>query len=53
VALLEVPNLFYAIGYTDASWALRTDLISQYVCRLLTFIARDFENAALRIRIPL
>jgi monooxygenase len=31
----DVPNLAFAIGYTNASWTLRADLISDYVCRLL------------------
>jgi monooxygenase len=30
-----IPNLAAAIGYTNASWTLRADLISEYVCRLL------------------
>jgi cation diffusion facilitator CzcD-associated flavoprotein CzcO len=30
-----IPNLAAAIGYTNASWTLRADLISDYVCRLL------------------
>ncbi len=30
-----VPNLAMAIGYTNASWTLRSDLICRYVCRLL------------------
>ncbi len=31
-----VPNLALALGYTNASWTLKCDLISEYVCRLLT-----------------
>jgi cation diffusion facilitator CzcD-associated flavoprotein CzcO len=31
----EVPNLAYAIGYTNASWTLKCDLACEYVCRLL------------------
>jgi monooxygenase len=31
----DVPNLAFAIGYTNASWTLKCDLTSQYVCRLL------------------
>jgi cation diffusion facilitator CzcD-associated flavoprotein CzcO len=31
----DVPNLAFAIGYTNASWTLKCDLASQYVCRLL------------------
>ena len=30
-----VPNLAVALGYTNASWTLKCDLVSQYVCRLL------------------
>ncbi|MFZ9630244.1 MAG: flavin-containing monooxygenase [Ilumatobacteraceae bacterium] len=30
-----VPNLASAFGYINASWTLRADLISEYVCRLL------------------
>lgn len=30
-----VPNLFLAVGYTNASWTLKCDLTSDYVCRLL------------------
>lgn len=30
-----VPNMALAVGYTNASWTLRSDLISDYVCRLL------------------
>ena len=30
-----VPNLAVAIGYANASWTLKADLTSQYVCRLL------------------
>ena len=31
----DVPNLALAIGYTNASWTLKCDLTSEYVCRLL------------------
>jgi cation diffusion facilitator CzcD-associated flavoprotein CzcO len=30
-----VPNLAMALGYTNASWTLKADLVCQYVCRLL------------------
>ena len=30
-----VPNLAYALGYTNASWTLKCDLVAEYVCRLL------------------
>jgi monooxygenase len=30
-----VPNLAAAIGYTNASWTLKCDLVCEYVCRML------------------
>ena len=34
----DVPNLALASGYTNASWTLKCDLTSQYVCRLINFM---------------
>ena len=33
--LSGVPNLAFAVGYTNASWTLKADLTSEYLCRLL------------------
>ena len=30
-----VPNLAFTVGYTNASWTLKADLVANYVCRLL------------------
>ena len=30
-----VPNLAVSLGYTNASWTLKCDLICEYVCRLI------------------
>jgi monooxygenase len=30
-----VPNFAFTVGYTNASWTLKADLVSEYVCRLL------------------
>ena len=38
--LSGVPNLAWCIGYTNNSWTLRSDLTSQYVCRLLNHLDR-------------
>ncbi|TYC97921.1 NAD(P)/FAD-dependent oxidoreductase [Arthrobacter echini] len=35
-----VPNLALCVGYTNASWTLRADLSSRYVCRLITYMDR-------------
>ena len=31
----DIPNLAFAVGYTNASWTLKVDLVAGYVCRLL------------------
>ncbi|MBK6574806.1 MAG: NAD(P)/FAD-dependent oxidoreductase [Sandaracinaceae bacterium] len=35
VMFADVPNLSLTVGYTNASWTLRADLVAEYVCRLL------------------
>ncbi len=30
-----IPNLAFSIGYTNASWTLKAEITSEYVCRLL------------------
>ncbi|MES2509724.1 MAG: NAD(P)/FAD-dependent oxidoreductase [Pseudomonadota bacterium] len=38
--LSGVPNMIYVTGYTNASWTLKADLVGDYACRLLNFMAR-------------
>jgi monooxygenase len=38
--LAGVPNFAMAVGYTNASWTLKCDLVSGYVCRLLNYMRR-------------
>lgn len=38
--LSNVPNFAFCIGYTNASWTLRADLASTFVCRLLNHMDR-------------
>ena len=33
--LSDVPNFAITLGYTNASWTLKADLVCEYVCRLL------------------
>lgn len=35
MGLSNVPNFAWTVGYTNASWTLKADLTSLYVCRLL------------------
>ena len=38
--LSGVPNFAWTVGYTNASWTLKADLVAEYVCRLLTHMDR-------------
>jgi cation diffusion facilitator CzcD-associated flavoprotein CzcO len=44
----DVPNLAVTIGYVNASWTLRSDLASRYVCRLLNHM----EQNGWRVAVP-
>ena len=39
--LSDIPNLVFTIGYTNASWTLKADLVSEYLCRLLNHMDAD------------
>jgi cation diffusion facilitator CzcD-associated flavoprotein CzcO len=48
-----VPNLAMALGYTNASWTLKCDLTSHYVCRLLNHMSEHgYEIATPRAPDP-
>ena len=40
VMFSDIPNLASIFGYTNASWTLKSDLIADYVCRLLSHMDR-------------
>jgi monooxygenase len=42
--LSGVPNAAFTIGYTNASWTLKADLVSEFTCRLLRHMdARGYD----------
>jgi cation diffusion facilitator CzcD-associated flavoprotein CzcO len=42
--LSGVPNMAMTLGYTNASWTLKADLVAAYVCRLLSYMdEHDFD----------
>jgi monooxygenase len=45
--LSGVPNFALTIGYTNASWTLKSDLVARYVCRLLNHMAAQGHTAAI------
>lgn len=46
-----VPNLAFAIGYTNASWTLKIGLVCEHLCRLLRHMDRH-GHAICRVRQP-
>ncbi len=50
--LSGVPNLAFAVGYTNASWTLKCDLTSRYVCRLLDHMHRKHKRVCMPHRDP-
>lgn len=44
--LSGIPNLAFAVGYSNASWTLRADLTARFVTRLLAYMdKRGFSSA--------
>jgi monooxygenase len=43
VMFSDIPNLVSVFGYVNASWTLKSDIVAQYVCRLLK--AMDAKGA--------
>jgi cation diffusion facilitator CzcD-associated flavoprotein CzcO len=43
----RVPNMAYAVGYTNASWTLKADLTSEFVCRVLNHMEADGYDRAM------
>jgi monooxygenase len=50
--LSGVPNLAFAVGYTNASWTLKCDLTSRYVCRLLNHMTKHHKAVCMPRRDP-
>jgi monooxygenase len=43
--LTHLPNMAFTIGYTNASWTLKADLVSEFVCRVLNYMdAKGFDT---------
>ncbi len=48
--LSGVPNAAFAFGYTNASWTLKADLTSEFVCRTLNYMDRRGVKIATPVR---
>jgi monooxygenase len=51
--LADVPNLAFTIGYTNASWTLKADLVAEYLCRVLNHMdANGYDVCAPHLSDP-
>ena len=49
--LSDVPNLAFAVGYTNASWTLKADLSNSYLCRVIKYMdQRGYSRCVPRVR---
>jgi monooxygenase len=48
----DVPNFAFATGYTNASWTLKSELTSRYVCRVLAHMDRHGHRVCVPRRDP-
>lgn len=46
LAYSDIPNMASAFGYINASWTLRADLVSEFVCRLLNHMTESGTTTA-------
>lgn len=43
--LSDLPNFFIFVGYTNASWTLKSDLTSEYISRMLLYLEKHNYKA--------
>jgi monooxygenase len=48
----DVPNMAFSTGYTNASWTLKCDLTSRYVCRLVNYMDKHGHTRCVPRRDP-
>jgi cation diffusion facilitator CzcD-associated flavoprotein CzcO len=50
--LSGVPNFVFTVGYTNASWTLKVDLVAEFTCRLLAHMASRGYRKVVPVRDP-
>jgi cation diffusion facilitator CzcD-associated flavoprotein CzcO len=48
--LSGVPNFAFAVGYTNASWTLKVDLVCEHFCRLLAYMDQRDADTVVPVR---
>lgn len=47
--LSNIPNFVYTLGYTNSSWTLKADLVSQFLCRLLRHMEKHGHDSCVPV----
>jgi cation diffusion facilitator CzcD-associated flavoprotein CzcO len=47
-----VPNFVFTVGYTNASWTLKVDLVAEFTCRLLAHLSEHGYRSVVPVRDP-
>ncbi|MFN8192848.1 MAG: NAD(P)/FAD-dependent oxidoreductase [Nocardioidaceae bacterium] len=50
--LAGVPNFVFTVGYTNASWTLKADLVADFVDRMLTFMDEHLYRSVVPVPDP-
>jgi cation diffusion facilitator CzcD-associated flavoprotein CzcO len=50
--LSGVPNFVFTVGYTNASWTLKVDLVAEFTCRLLAHMVDRGYRQVVPVRDP-
>ncbi len=50
--LTGVPNFVFTVGYTNASWTLKVDLVAEFCCRLLAHLSEHGYRSVVPVRDP-
>ena len=50
--LSGVPNFVFTVGYTNASWTLKADLVAEFTCRLLAYLSAHGYRSVVPVRDP-
>ena len=50
--LSGVPNFVFTVGYTNASWTLKADLVAEFTCRLLAHLTATGARSVVPVRDP-
>jgi monooxygenase len=48
--LSGVPNFFWTVGYTNASWTLKADLVAAYACRVMRHMRENGHASVTPLR---